>query len=68
MHQLENHLLRGPTECAAVLGIGYSTYAGYKSGTRPIPKSVALHVEVLLALPLDAMHTVVKKRLRRGAK
>jgi hypothetical protein len=61
--QLEEHLLRGARECATVLGLSYSNYAAMKAGTRPTPRYVTYHVEALVALPLDAMHNLVKKRL-----
>jgi hypothetical protein len=63
MHRLEDHLLRGAIECARVLGVSYSNYAAMKAGTRATPLYVAYHVEALIALPLDTMHDIVKKRL-----
>jgi len=68
LHQLEEHLLRGAVECAAVLGLSYSNYAAMKAGSRPMPRYVAFHVEALVALPLDVMHGLVKKRLAKKAR
>ena len=67
LERFEEHLLRGASDCAAVLGLSYSSYAGMKSGRRPIPRYVSYHVEALVALPLDKMHSIVKERLlKRG--
>lgn len=63
LQHLEEHLLRGARECAAVLGLSSSYYAAMKAGTRPTPRYVAYHVEALVALPPEAMHHLVKKRL-----
>lgn len=65
LHELESHLLRGAAECALVLGVSSSNYSAMKTGARPLPRYVAYHVEALIALPLDVMHGIVKKRLRR---
>jgi len=65
---LEEHLLRGATECATVLGISYSHYAAMKAGTRPTPRYVTYHVEALVALPLDGMHLLVRERLQKKGK
>ena len=64
--RLEEHLLRGAGDCAKVLGVSDSNYAAMKSGTRATPRYVAYHVETLVALPLEVMHELVKKRLRKG--
>lgn len=61
---LEEHLLRGAGDCAAVLGLSYSNYAAMKAGSRDTPRYVAYHVEAFIALPPDVMHALVKKRLR----
>lgn len=63
LRQLEEHLLRSARECATVLGLSYSYYAAMKAGTRRMPTHVVYHVEALVSLPLDAMHSLVKKRL-----
>lgn len=68
LERLEEHLLRGAGECAAVLGISYSNYAAIKAGTRPTPRYVTYHVETLVALPLDVMHELVRKRLPKKDK
>lgn len=68
LEHLEEHLLRGASECAAVLGVSYSNYAAMKAGTRATPRYVTYHVETLVALPLDAMHELVKKRLKKKDK
>jgi hypothetical protein len=68
LERLEEHLLRGANECAAVLGMSYSNYSAMKAGTRPTPRYVAYHVETLVALPPDAMLDLVRKRLRKRAK
>ena len=65
LERLEEHLLRGASECAAVLGVSYSNYAAMKAGTRPTPRYVSYHVETLVALPLDVMHSLVRKRLKK---
>lgn len=65
LHRLEEHLLRGAVECATVLGVSYSNYAAMKAGSRPMPRYVAYHAEALIALPLDVMHGLVKKRLAK---
>jgi hypothetical protein len=63
LHKLEDHLLRGAVDCAAILGVSYSNYAAMKAGSRTTPRYVAFHIEALVALPLDVMHGIVKKRL-----
>lgn len=68
LERLEDHLLRGASECAAVLGQSYSNYAAMKAGSRPTPLYVSYHVEALMALPLDVMHGLVKKRLTKKGK
>jgi hypothetical protein len=68
LHRLEEHLLRGAIECAAVLGISYSNYAAMKAKSRPTPPYVSYHVEALIALPLDVMHGLVRKRLSKRGK
>jgi hypothetical protein len=68
LQRLEEHLLRGAGECAAVLGLSYSNYAAMKAGSRPVPLYVSYHVEALIALPLDVMHGLVRKRLMKKGK
>lgn len=46
--QFENFLGVGSTEAARVLGIGYSTYAAYRSQSRELPLYHAKHVHALL--------------------
>lgn len=68
LHRLEAHLMRGAKETALVLGVAYSTYAAFKAGTRPVPRYVAGHAEVLIVLPLDRLHEIVRSRLGRKGK
>jgi hypothetical protein len=63
LHRLESHLLRGPSECARVLGVGYSGYCHMKTG-RPIPDYVRKHAETLLAMDAAALNEIVRERLR----
>lgn len=68
LQALEQHLLRGAGDCAAVLGVSYSNYAAMKSGGRPVPRYISYHVDVLLIMPLDGLHRVVKSRLKKVPK
>jgi hypothetical protein len=68
LKRLEEHLLRGAGECATVLGLSYSNYSAMKAGSRPVPRYVAYHVETFVALPPDAMHGLVRKRLMKRDK
>jgi hypothetical protein len=63
LHQLEDHLLRGPKETARVLGVSYSNYAAMKSGTRPVPTYVSYHAQALMTLHADQLNSVVRIRL-----
>lgn len=63
LHDLENHLLRGPSESARVLGVSYSNYAAMKAGSRPLPAYVAFHAEALMVLDAAALNALVRKRL-----
>lgn len=62
--QLEEHLCRSGAECAAVLGVSASTYAEYKTGK--IPRSSQHHIDVIMRLPLDRLHALIKDRLAHG--
>lgn len=62
--RLEEHLARSSAECARVLGVGYSTYMNYKKSD--IPESMQNHIDVILRLPLDVLHLLVKERLHGG--
>lgn len=63
LHDLEEYLLRGAVETARVLGVSYSNYAAMKSGVRPVPRYVALHVDALMRLEAGELNDLVRDRL-----
>ncbi|HLU05196.1 MAG TPA: hypothetical protein VKZ91_01470 [Woeseiaceae bacterium] len=62
--ELETHLCRCGSECATILGVAMSTYAEYKAGN--IPRAARNHIDVILRLPLDRLHQLIKDRLTNG--
>lgn len=62
----EGHLLRDSTQTARILGMSYSSYIGYRSSGKELPRYLALHIDTLLRLPSDALQTVVRERLTHG--
>lgn len=60
----EEHLCRNASECALVLGIGYSTYQQYRTSRAEPTRSTLNHIDVIQRLPLDRLHELVKERLR----
>lgn len=64
--RFEEHLCRNGSECAAVLGIAYSTYQQYRTSRAAPTRSTVYHIDVIQRLPLDRLHELVKERLRNG--
>lgn len=62
IHRLEQHLLRGPSECAKLLGVVNSTYFSYRAGGK-IPASVELHADLLTRIPGDLLLQIERERL-----
>lgn len=65
--EFEDFLARKPAEVCRVLGVAYSTYAGYRATDKPLPESVTRHIEALRLLEADVLNKLVRERLR-GAK
>ena len=61
--ELERVLILGPVDSARVLGIAYSTYAGYKSEARPLPPYVRYHAEALVRMPAALREELKSERL-----
>lgn len=51
-----------------VNGTGYSTYAQYRSGLRPLPRYHKNHVQALLLLQPDALAILIKEHAHGGSK
>lgn len=64
IRQLEQFLLRSGSQCARILGLGYTSYAAMKAGKRPIPQYVENHILTLLTLDAEHVNKVVRERLR----
>lgn len=50
-----------------VNGTGYSTYAQYRSGLRPLPRYHKNHVQALLLLQPDALAILIKEHTHGGS-
>lgn len=59
--------LRGPS-AAKLIGTGYSTYAQYRSGLRPLPRYHKNHVQALLLLQPDTLAVLIKEHANGGSK
>lgn len=53
----------GPTKAALLLGIAYVTYAQVRSGSRPLQKYHARHMEALLLLPPSTLRRLIKEHV-----
>lgn len=62
--EFEDLLARKPAEVCKVLGLPYSTYAGYRASADPIPASVCLHINALRRLDAATLHELVRERVR----
>lgn len=58
----EAHLELAPRAAARVLGVGYSTYAHYRSGMRPLPRYHQYHMQDLLALTRNRLLERIMER------
>lgn len=66
IRKFEQHLCRNSVECAAVLGIAYSTYQQYRASRAKPTRSTMYHIDVIQRLPAGDLHQLVKERLRNG--
>lgn len=62
--EFEELLVRKPPEACRILGVPYSTYAGYRAANKELPEIVRLHIETLKKLDLATLHTLIRERLR----
>jgi len=62
----ELHLIRTPTEVCRILGMSYSSYAGYRHQDKALPDYLSLHIETLRRLPFETLHEIVRERLTNG--
>lgn len=63
---LEAHTLRTARQCAALLGVAYSSYMAMRAGKSPIPRYVALHADLLTRIPGDLLLVIERERLPNG--
>lgn len=66
LETLETHTLRNARQCAALLGVAYSSYMAMRSGKSPVPRYVELHAELLARIPGDLLLQIERERLPNG--
>lgn len=60
----ETLIRQGPANAARALGVGYSTYAAYRSMTRELPVYHARHIHALQLLPASALKSYLREALK----
>lgn len=63
---LEARTIRNSRQCAALLGVAYSSYMAMRSGKSPIPRYVSYHAELLTRINGDLLLTLEAERLTNG--
>lgn len=63
---LEARTIRNARQCAALLGVAYSSYMAMRNGKSPLPRYVELHAELLTRIPGDLLLDIERERLPHG--